>query len=284
MSAQIVGSVGAAGRNRRSDVETVQRLLAQRGLNPGPIDGLCGPGTMRAILNFQAGFLSVPDGRVDPSGTSWRHLTNVAAPSSTGQPAQPIGVPGGTPALAPNPIQGLLARVPKPLRASINQGLTAVSPQFMVQQLGQPRDTYTADCQPMTNRNLHRHVVTESVGRFNVTGLRPAVENLRAALAQVLLEQPAVYALLGTAGMLCCRFVRGSTTAISNHSWGTAIDFTLNGVLDRRGDNQVQVGLTLIASIMNEHGWYWGAAFRTEDAMHFEASRRLISEWAPQLS
>jgi hypothetical protein len=34
---------------------------------------------------------------------------------------------------------------------------------------------------------------------------------------------------------------------------------------------------------MNQHGWYWGAAFRTEDAMHFEASRSLISQWAPQI-
>jgi D-alanyl-D-alanine dipeptidase len=49
--------------------------------------------------------------------------------------------------------------------------------------------------------------------------------------------------------MLCARFVRGSTTTISNHSWGTAIDLTLDGVLDRRGDGRVQVGLTRIAPI-----------------------------------
>ena len=135
----------------------------------------------------------------------------------------------------------------------------------------------------MTNARLRRHVLTGPAGTFNVTGLRPAVESLRRALAQVHIEQPAVYAILGTAGMLCCRLVRGSSTAISNHSWGTAIDFTLNGILDRRGDNQVQLRLTLIASIMNEHGWYWGAAFRTEAAMHFEASRTLISQWTSQL-
>jgi D-alanyl-D-alanine dipeptidase len=51
-------------------------------------------------------------------------------------------------------------------------------------------------------------------------------------MADIAKEQPAVYAGLGSAGMLCCRLVRGSTTAISNHSWGTAIDLTLNGVLD----------------------------------------------------
>jgi len=153
----------------------------------------------------------------------------------------------------------------------------------MIQMLGQPRESYSADCQPMTNSILRRHVVTQSVGLFRATGLRPAVDSLVAAMAQIQREQPAIYAILGTAGMLCCRYVRGSKTVISNHSWGTAIDFTLNGVLDRRGDDQVQIGLTLIAPIMNQHGWCWGAAFRTEDAMHFEASRSLITQWAPQL-
>ena len=81
---------------------------------------------------------------------------------------------------------------------------------------------------------------------------------------------------LGTAGMLCCRLVRGSATAISNHSWGTAIDLTLDGVLDVYGDDKVQYGLTLIAPIFNRHGWYWGAAFRTEDGMHFEGSKALV--------
>jgi D-alanyl-D-alanine carboxypeptidase len=70
------------------------------------------------------------------------------------------------------------------------------------------------------------------------------------------------------------------TTAISNHSWGTAIDLTLEGILDTYGDGRVQVGLTLIAPIFNRRGWYWGAAFRKEDGMHFEASKALIEPWA----
>jgi hypothetical protein len=153
----------------------------------------------------------------------------------------------------------------------------------MIKHLGQPRENYASDCKPVTNPVLKRHMTTGSVGRFRVTGLSPAVQSLNTALAQVQREQPAVYEALGTAGMLCCRLIRGSATGISNHSWGTAIDFTLNGVLDKRSDNKVQVGLTLIASIMNQHGWYWGAAFRTEDAMHFEASQSLVMQWASQI-
>jgi len=78
---------------------------------------------------------------------------------------------------------------------------------------------------------------------------------------------------------LCCRYVRGSTSSISNHSWGTAIDLTLNNVLDKRGDGMVQYGLTVIAPIFNEHRWYWGAAFKTEDAMHFEVGRALLEQF-----
>jgi hypothetical protein len=77
--------------------------------------------------------------------------------------------------------------------------------------------------------------------------------------------------------------VRGSTSSISNHSWGTAIDLTVNKLLDQRGDGKVQYALAVIAPIFNRHGWYWGAAFRTEDAMHFEASKSLIDAWAPKL-
>ena len=289
----ITASVGASGSNRPSDVRAIQELLARAGKDPGRVDGRCGPKTVRAILAFQSAFMHRPDGRIDPNGSSWRRLNSGAATTSTTTSA---GTAGGTAAApAPRPAtaaevgdapldgQDILTRLPRPDRNTLNQGLVAVSPAFMIQQLGKPRESYTADCQPMTNTTLKRHVVTESVGPFKVTGLRPAVISLRLAFADVALEQPRVYGALGTAGMLCCRLIRGSTTAVSNHSWGTAIDLKLNGVLDRRGDDSVQLGLTLIASIMNRHGWYWGAAFRTEDAMHFEAGRALISQWAPQL-
>jgi len=277
----LASSVGAAGRNYRTDVMQVQRLLTKHGCSPGPVDGLCGPRTVRAIVTFQASFLSSPDGRIDPQGNTWRQLNNAPASAMPPRPAQsPAASVARAQSSAPSsPNQDLLTRIPRPARGTINQGLTAVSPSFMVQQLGQPRNAYSANCQPITNATLQKHVVSESVGPFKVTGLRPALESLRTALQQVKREQPTVYAALGTAGMLCCRYIRGSTTNISNHSWGTAVDLTLKGVLDRRGDNLVQVGLSLMAPIMNQHGWYWGAAFGTEDAMHFEASRSLVSKW-----
>jgi hypothetical protein len=122
-------------------------------------------------------------------------------------------------------------------------------------------------------------MVTDSVGPFRVTGYDKAVESLKVVMDEIKQAQPDVYKVLGTAGMLCCRLVRGSNHAISNHSFGLAHDFTIEGILDTRGDGQVQFGLTLIAPIFNNHKWFWGAAFPTEDGMHFEVSKQLLLSW-----
>ncbi|WP_343640355.1 M15 family metallopeptidase [Roseateles sp.] len=312
MQAHLTASVGAAGANRKPDVESVQRLLVAHRLYTGRVDGLCGPLTVDGILRFQRAFMGKPDGRIDPNGRTLRRLTEGAAPAAHAAPATrpaPAAVrPAAAVTAAPRPVAAVSAAaaapapaasttvstnaearkllsklVPRPEAHTMNPGLVAVSPSYMVQSLGQPRESYSQDCQPLTNLKLKKHIVSRSVGPFKATGLDLAVESLAQVMEDIRKEQPAVYEALGTAGMLCCRNIRGSSTGISNHSWGTAIDLTLNGVLDRRGDNQVQVGLTLIAPIFNRHGWYWGAAFRTEDAMHFEASKLLISQWAPRL-
>lgn len=165
----------------------------------------------------------------------------------------------------------------------LNPGLHAVNNAYMIEKLGQPRQSFSTDCQPVTNERLKKYIQTASVGPFKVTGLKPAVDSLQIVLNEISIKHPAIYTALGSAGMLCCRYVRGSKTSISNHSWGTAIDLTLNNLLDKRGDGMIQYGLTLIAPIFNNYGWYWGAAFKTEDAMHFEVSRSLLEKWLPNL-
>lgn len=270
----ITASVGRGAANRPADVTVVQKLLLARGFTGvGTADGACGDDTVKAIVDFQSGFLRTPDGVVDPGGNSWRHLaaafvSNVVPPSTV-----------------PPPKDSLTRPVPRPAPGSINLGLTAAGNATMLARFGAPlvAGGYSALCQMPTQPKLRRNLVTDSVGPFRVTGLVPAVLSLKAVMADIAKEQPAAYAVLGTAGMLCCRLVRGSATSISNHSWGTAIDLTLNGSLDVQGDDKVQFGLTLIAPIFNRHGWFWGAAFRTEDAMHFEGGQALIDQWAAQL-
>lgn len=164
-------------------------------------------------------------------------------------------------------------------RVSINGALRAARNKTMLQTLGNPRGDYSDRCQDPTNERLRSLVVREDVGPFTARGLRPAVAALRAIFADVKASEPDIHGRLGNMGMLCCRFVRGSTSAISNHSWGTAIDLTIDGVLDRRGDNRTQRGLLQILPHFNRHNFFWGAAFGTEDAMHFEASDDLVQQW-----
>jgi hypothetical protein len=163
--------------------------------------------------------------------------------------------------------------------SNLNPGISSAKQATMLALLGNPRSSFDAACREVTDPPLKALIDIQSIGPFRVQGLRPAVAVLRTILAEVQTKVPDVHAGLGTAGMLCARLVRGSEHAISNHSWGTAIDLTLDGILDARGDNLVQEGLTRIAPIFNAHGWFWGAGFRTEDAMHFEAGDDLIRKW-----
>lgn len=165
-----------------------------------------------------------------------------------------------------------------PIPAGINAGLNGARQLTMTTLMGTPRGNFTKDCQPVTNPTLRALITTANVGPFTVTGLKPALDSLREVLAEIQQQQPQVFSGISNAGMLCARLIRGSASSISNHSWGTAIDITLNGVLDTRGDDRTQVGLAQIAPIFNRHGWYWGAGFPTEDAMHFELSEQRIRE------
>jgi hypothetical protein len=166
--------------------------------------------------------------------------------------------------------------------AGINLGVTNAKQATMLSLLGNPRGHYDDGCREVTHPTLKTMIEIAQVGPFKVQGLRPAVAALKTIFAEIETSVPDVYDGLGSAGMLCARLVRGSTQSISNHSWGTALDVTLDGILDTRGDNRVQEGLARIAPIFNRHGWFWGAGFRTEDAMHFEAGDALIRAWHAQ--
>lgn len=267
----ISAPVGRNSNNHLVDVVIVQKLLIARGFTSiGSAHGSCDASTLAGILGYQGAFLRKPDGIVDPDGTTWRHL----CAAFTGADADP-----------PTATTALTRPVPRPAPSSINIGLESASNDFMLQTFGQPCDGgYSTLCQPPSHPRLRRNLVTDTVGPFRATGLVPAVLSLKAVMNDIRDEQPAVYRGLGSAGMLCCRLVRGSMTSISNHSWGTAIDLTIDGVLDVYGNDTVQHGLTLIAPIFNRHGWYWGAGFRKEDGMHFECGKDLLEQCAKDLA
>jgi len=175
-----------------------------------------------------------------------------------------------------------LEKIAKPSKASVNQGLTSPSSAFMTNLLGHPRATYSGECQYPTDPGFKARVGTGMVGPIKVTGLKAAMGSLDRVFADVRNELPDLYAIIGSAGMLCCRYkrIKGKIVKdLSNHSFGAAVDLKLGGKLDTQGDNLIQRGLLILAKYFNAHGWYWGATFPTEDAMHFEVARETLLKW-----
>lgn len=181
--------------------------------------------------------------------------------------------------------------VPVPPKHTFNVGLTSPGNTHMINMFGHPVQgaAYRSDgeCTQPNNRTFISLLVTKNVGPFTVTGLRPAVASLHEILGRVKQEIPDLYAILGSSGMLCSRFMKikrpdGTIRigpGISNHSWGAALDINLGGHLDAQGNDKTQRGLLILSTYFNAAGWYWGAAFPVEDAMHFEASKSLLARW-----
>jgi peptidoglycan hydrolase-like protein with peptidoglycan-binding domain len=70
------------------------------------------------------------------------------------------------------------------------------------------------------------------------------------------------------------RFVRGSTTMLSNHSFGSAFD--INVAWNERGHRPALVGekgsVRELVPIAHKWGFWWGGHFSTPDGMHFEVA------------
>ena len=85
--------VGSGCPNERSDVRLVQKLLQQAGVYQGTIDGLYGPQTKVAILEYQRHIVSAPDARIDPAGPTWKRLV------AESKAAEPQERPADSPSL-----------------------------------------------------------------------------------------------------------------------------------------------------------------------------------------
>lgn len=172
-----------------------------------------------------------------------------------------------------------LTETMKLAKTRFNKGITQPRNKTMMEILGPPRDNYSTDCQPVNSAGLKALLDTRQIGPIKVTMLKPALDSLGRVLNRLKESDPDIYGKVGTAGALCARFIRGSTTSVSNHSWGSAIDVTLQGELDRFADGGTQFGLLILAEYFNDEGWYWGAVYNREDSMHFEVGEETLRAW-----
>ena len=81
--------------------------------------------------------------------------------------------------------------------------------------------------------------------------------------------------VLRWSGSFVPRFIRGSTTTLSNHAFGTAFD--INFDWNQLGQLPALVGeegcVRELVPIAHAHGFYWGVHFRNRpDGMHFEVA------------
>lgn len=173
--------------------------------------------------------------------------------------------------------------IPGPDFSSVNVGKTPCPTAYLEREYGRPRTQISENCQDATTSFWKSRMVTKDFGIFKVRGHRLLIKHLESALEELKVLHPEVYNALGHVGALCVRWVRGSKTVLSNHSFGLAIDLTLNGRLDPYGDGKVQRGLLILYSVLKNHGFYWGYSFgrnnpKREDAMHFEICAEVVMQ------
>ena len=103
---------------------------------------------------------------------------------------------------------------------------------------------------------------------------RSAANQLR-ALWQAWDDANLIDRILTWEGSFVPRFVRGSSSVLSNHAFGTAFD--INATWNARGAQPALVGkkgcVRELVGLAHQHGFYWGGHFGNKlDGMHFEVA------------
>ena len=129
-SAGLKASVGRSGQNLAEDVRLVQNLLNRIGAKL-TADGLCGPRTIQAIVQFQQQAFAPwkGDGLIEPNKQSFQALIKAKpAVSSAAAPAPAPQKPNLNPSPAPNPPteskpqnQGFLGQVVQDFQARLDE-------------------------------------------------------------------------------------------------------------------------------------------------------------------
>jgi hypothetical protein len=192
--------------------------------------------------------------------------------------AKPVNSAAAKKFMAPVPIKDLLP---------INVGLSPAQEATMISVLGSPSIPLTTACQNnKASSKVKELMETRKITDvFRLTGIKPALDSIEDVLKKVFAADPDLEQVLSTEGMLCVRRrkpTNGSVShKLSNHSWGTAIDFKIAG-FDAPGNTKQNVPkfIALMIKPFNDAGWLSGIAFN--DSMHFEVADETVKAWAKQ--
>jgi len=170
----------------------------------------------------------------------------------------------------------------------MNVGISSCKEETMISVLGAPLMPLTTSDQPDRVSPLVKKLQqTVSIGQhLVVTGIKPAISSLQSAVAKAFSQEKNnghdFESVLSNAGMLVVRLrnpTSGKPSAnISNHSWGTAIDFKIIGHSPPASTgHSIPRFIAVLLPFLNAAGWYAGIAFH--DTMHFEVADETIKQW-----
>jgi len=247
------------------DVKKWQLFLIGQGFQPGPADGEFTKDTETATIKFQTHHTIDPDGKVGNQtfGTAMRlgfEAVSDDDPSKKGPnfPAPPVfdslssnaarQKVFGKFAFAPHPIPGNRENI----RVTDNWAKDNIVPIVIPQLIGiagAPHDGRVFFHKLAAQQLADLYLAWEKAG---------------------LLDRN-----LSWAGAYVPRFIRGSTSVLSNHAFGSAFDINVpqNGL----GVEPARIGqlgsVRELVPIANKLGFYWGGHFTRRDGMHFEIAQ-----------
>jgi hypothetical protein len=260
------GSVGEFGQNQADDVRTVQMLLNHwsyvflYGRACLVENGEANAQTVEAIRLFETNVLGLPStGLVRPGTRVWDALA--AAEPWTGMDWRPPQTRNGRGERWVRNTFGDFTWTPNPgtvPKQAITIGGTWV------------RDNIEAVDVPAANDlPTYGNRRTGGTIRFH----RMAATQLQALWAEWA-HVGLLRLVIFWGGSFVPRYRTGSTTGLSNHSWGTAFD--INTETNGWGVRPPGLGkpgcLLPLVPIAERHGFAWGGFFPTFDGMHFEVA------------